>query len=125
MGVPKFRRPKDPNGERSPNLFVANCGPAVGLSYEAIASVFSTFGKVKGVYAADESGARVIVSYSEETSAQAALNSLHSRPCPDLGNRSLHIRYSVLEPPTRQVLEQIFDFFYSLLNLIELCQLHK
>lgn len=108
MGAPsssRFRRPKAGEDERSPNLFVANCGPAVGVSYEAIGSVFSAFGDVKGVYAADDSGARVIVSYFDEGSAQAAFNSLHSRPCPDLANRFLHISYSVLEdsPATRHV----------------------
>ncbi|KAI4314597.1 hypothetical protein L6164_027486 [Bauhinia variegata] len=42
--------------ESTSNLYVANCGPAVGLSHETIASVFCKFGEVKGVYAADESG---------------------------------------------------------------------
>ncbi|KAJ0054456.1 hypothetical protein Pint_02634 [Pistacia integerrima] len=100
MGVPRFRPAKAGDGESSPNLFVANCGPAVGLSYEAIESVFSSFGTVKGVYAADESGARVIVSYFDESCAQSALKSLNGCPCPDLGGRSLYIRYSVLQPPT-------------------------
>lgn len=103
MGVPRFRPAKAGDGESSPNLFVANCGPAVGLSYEAIESVFSSFGTVKGVYAADESGGRVIVSYFDESCAQNAFKSLNGRPCPDLGGRSLYIRYSILQPPTPQV----------------------
>ncbi|KAL9447728.1 hypothetical protein AB3S75_015245 [Citrus x aurantiifolia] len=112
MGAPsssRFRRPKAGEDERSPNLFVANCGPAVGVSYEAIGSVFSAFGDVKGIYAADDSGARVIVSYFDEGSAQAAFNSLHSRPCPDLANRFLHISYSVLEdsPATHHITSSV------------------
>lgn len=103
MGVPRFRPAKAGDGGSSPNLFVANCGPAVGLSYEAIESVFSSFGAVKGVYAADESGARVIVSYFDESCAQNALKSLNGRPCPDLGGRSLYIRYSILQPATPRV----------------------
>ncbi|XP_022863176.1 alkylated DNA repair protein alkB homolog 8-like [Olea europaea var. sylvestris] len=94
MGLPRFTRPKGGDGESSPNLYVANCGPAVGLSFETIMSVFGTYGEVKGVYAADESGTRVIVSYYEESSAQAALKELDGHPCANLGGRSLHIRYS-------------------------------
>lgn len=97
MGLPRFGRPKN-EGELSPNLYVANCGPAVGLSDDDIASVFCKFGELKGVYAADESGTRVIVAYVEEGSAQSALKALHGRPCPELGGRSLHIRYSVIQP---------------------------
>ncbi|KAM7262089.1 hypothetical protein ACFE04_021166 [Oxalis oulophora] len=97
MGEPRFRRPNLENGglATSPNLFVANCGPGVGVSHEAISRVFSKFGEVKGVYAADESGARVIVSFSDNDSAKAAIDSLHARPCDDLLGRTLHIRYSI------------------------------
>ncbi|KAM5573817.1 alkylated DNA repair protein ALKBH8 [Rosa sericea] len=99
MGLARFGRPKGaPEGQLSPNLFVANCGPAVGLSHDAIASAFGAFGQVKGVYAADDTGARVVVSFAEEASAQNALNALHGRPCAHLGGRTLHIRYSVLQP---------------------------
>ncbi|KAM7512711.1 hypothetical protein LguiB_011586 [Lonicera macranthoides] len=106
MGLPRFTRPKGGNGESSPNLYVANCGPAVGLSFDNIASAFSTYGAVKGVHPADESGTRVIVCYFEESSARAALDALKGHPCPDLGGRSLHIRYSVFQPPG-QVSESI------------------
>ncbi|OMO93721.1 Oxoglutarate/iron-dependent dioxygenase [Corchorus olitorius] len=98
MGLPRFARPKEGDGESSPNLYVANCGPAVGLSYDTIASAFSSFGEIKGVYAADESGARVIVSFLESGSADSAFKALNGRPCPHLGGRSLHIRHSVLQP---------------------------
>nr|AKM76729.1 RNA-binding (RRM/RBD/RNP motifs) family protein [Geranium phaeum] len=100
MGSPRFGPPKAENTISSPNLYVANCGPAVGLSHETVASVFATFGSVNGVYAADDSGARVIVSFDDVTSAARALQALHGRPCPDLAGRLLHIRYSMLHPTT-------------------------
>ncbi|KAK4268206.1 hypothetical protein QN277_024892 [Acacia crassicarpa] len=96
----RFVRPRN-DGEISPNLYVANCGPAVGLSHDAIASVFCAFGDVKGVYAADESGTRVIVSFLQESSAQAALKALDGVPCSKLGGRSLHIHYSMLQPTSQ------------------------
>ncbi|CAN1143962.1 Alkylated DNA repair protein ALKBH8 homolog [Linum perenne] len=107
MGLPRFTRPKGGDeAQSSRNLYVANCGPAVGLSYDAIASAFSAYGEVTGVYAADESGTRVIVSYGEVDSAQAALEALHGRPCDDLGGRSLHIRASVIHPGGKSQVSQ-------------------
>lgn len=97
MGLPRFGRPKN-ESELSSNLFVANCGPAVGISHDEIASLFCKYGELKGVYAADESGTRVIVSYAEVGDAQNALKAMHGLPCSQLGGRSLHIRYSVLQP---------------------------
>ncbi|OVA18380.1 RNA recognition motif domain [Macleaya cordata] len=85
----------------SPNLYVANCGPAVGISFEDIASVFSTFGEVRGVHAADESGARVVVCFFDDISAQKALKAFDGNPCPQLGGRVLHIRYSILQPSSQ------------------------
>ncbi|GJZ17602.1 hypothetical protein Tco_0553725 [Tanacetum coccineum] len=58
--------------------------PTVGLTLDSIASAFSLYGTVKGVYPADESGCRVIVSYDDETSTQTALNALDRKPCSDL-----------------------------------------
>ncbi|CAN1306329.1 Alkylated DNA repair protein ALKBH8 homolog [Linum perenne] len=108
MGLPRFTRPKGGDeAQSSRNLYVANCGPAVGLSYDAIASAFSAYGEVTGVYAADESGTRVIVSYGEVDSAQAALEALHGRPCDDLGGRSLHIRASVIHPGGKELLAAV------------------
>nr|GMD29061.1 alkylated DNA repair protein alkB homolog 8 [Ipomoea batatas] len=95
MGLPRFKRPTGGCSESSSNLYVANCGPAVGLSLDTIAFVFGTYGEVRGVYPADESGTRVIVSYHEESAAQSALKALDGHPCPELGGCSLHIRYSV------------------------------
>lgn len=100
MGLPRFGRPKGLDGnESTPNLYVANCGPAVGLSFETIASVFGMFGELNGVYTADESGTRVIVSYNDECSAQAAFKALNKRHCTDLEGRFLHIQYSIVQPP--------------------------
>ncbi|KAI3821874.1 hypothetical protein L1987_09449 [Smallanthus sonchifolius] len=98
MGLPKFTRPKGDHEELSCNLYVANCGPAVVRTLDCIASAFSSYGTVKGVYPADESGCRVIVSYCDESSAQSALKALNQNPCRDLGGRVLHIRYSVERP---------------------------
>nr|BAH56993.1 AT1G31600 [Arabidopsis thaliana] len=106
MVQPRFVRPTQSSpssisGEpNSSNLYVANCGPAVGLTHNAIAAVFAEFGEVNGVYAADDSGVRVIVSFADPFSAKAALEALSGRPCPDLKGRSLHIRYSVLQLPS-------------------------
>jgi len=69
--------------------------------------VFNTFGEVKGIYAADESGTRVIVSYSEANSAQQALTALNRKSCADLGGRSLHIRYSVIQPNCEAESQQV------------------
>ncbi|KAL2925861.1 Alkylated DNA repair protein ALKBH8-like protein, partial [Bienertia sinuspersici] len=106
MGSSKFMRPKEEinsEGESnkqsvSPNLYVANCGPAVGLSYDTISVVFSQFGEVNGVFAADGSGTRVIVSFCDQDSAEAAFNAFNGRHCSQLDGRFLHIRYSVPRP---------------------------
>lgn len=84
---------------RASELYVANCGPAVGLSYKEIRLAFGRYGEVIRVSAADQTGARVLVSYSQPTSAQAALQALHGNPCPLLHGRLLHIRYSTFQPP--------------------------
>ncbi|KAH6820413.1 RNA-binding family protein [Perilla frutescens var. hirtella] len=95
MGLPRFTSPKGGDVVSSPHLYVANCGPAVGLSIETISSAFGTYGEVEGVYAADESGTRVIVSYHDKSSSQAAMKALNGHPCCSLGGRTLHIQYSV------------------------------
>lgn len=125
MVQPRFVRPtpsspaSDAGEPNSSNLYVANCGPAVGLSHDAIASVFAGFGEVKGVYAADESGVRVVVSFAEPFSAKAALEALGGRPCPDLDGRTLHIRYSVLQLPS-QVHQRIFSISFSSFDILSL-----
>lgn len=98
MGLPRFTRPKGGDTGSSPHLYVANCGPALGLSYDTIASVFGEYGEVEGVYDADESGTRVIVSFHDTRSSEAAMQALNGCPCPRFGGRSLHIKYSVQSP---------------------------
>lgn len=94
-----FSRPKGMGESKSsPNLYVANCGPAVGLTHDAIKLAFQSFGEVIGVHSADESGVRVIVCFAEITAAQAAFQALNEKPCPNLAGRVLHIRYSVSRP---------------------------
>ncbi|KAI3933733.1 hypothetical protein MKW92_044134 [Papaver armeniacum] len=97
----RFIRPNNNGDESSPNLYVANCGPTVGISYEEIESVFSKFGELQGVYPADETGARVVVSYFDVKSSQAAFTAFNGNPCLEFGGRLLHIRYSILQPIPR------------------------
>lgn len=84
--------------EPSTNLYVANCGPAVGLSMADIAAAFSPFGEVLYVRLADDTGSRVIVSFTDSDSAEAALLALNARPCPALRDRVLYIRFSFRLP---------------------------
>ncbi|XP_022976811.1 alkylated DNA repair protein alkB homolog 8 isoform X2 [Cucurbita maxima] len=127
MDLPRFARPRGENGSSSssPNLYVANCGPAVGISHRTVAAVFGDFGDVKGVHAADETGTRVIVCFSEESSARAALEALHGRPCPLLGGRTLHIRYSIIRPSISQLNDSVsVSLSASELNIPGLYLLH-
>ncbi|KAK9667681.1 hypothetical protein RND81_13G004500 [Saponaria officinalis] len=103
MGTKKFMRPNNggvSDTSVSSNLYIANCGPAVGLSFNQISNAFSQFGNVTGVFAADDTLTRVIVSFSEAGSAHSALIAFNGRRCPLLGDRFLHIRYSVPRPPS-------------------------
>ncbi|KAM0934039.1 putative tRNA (carboxymethyluridine(34)-5-O)-methyltransferase [Dioscorea sansibarensis] len=95
-----FVRPKC-STTTSPNLYVANCGPTVGVSLDTISSVFSAFGRVTGVHAADDTGARVIVCFSDSTAAQAAYQALNGNPCPQLHCRTLRIRFSLPKLPAK------------------------
>ncbi|KAL9242621.1 hypothetical protein vseg_016606 [Gypsophila vaccaria] len=102
MPPKKFMRPNNAadTSPITPNLYVANCGPAVGLPLDQISTAFSQFGHVTGVVPADETLTRVIVSFSEAGSARSAFAALNGRPCACLGNRFLHIRFSVPRPPS-------------------------
>ncbi|XP_042950207.1 alkylated DNA repair protein ALKBH8 homolog [Carya illinoinensis] len=75
----------------------------MALSYDSIASVFSAFGELKGVFAADDNGAHDIVSHHDESSATAALEAFDGHPSLDLGGYSLHVRYSVLQSASQIV----------------------
>ncbi|CAN6269167.1 unnamed protein product [Urochloa humidicola] len=80
-------------------LYVANCGPAVGVTDADVRAAFDAFGEVAEVQPADSSGARVIVRFQEPAAAEAAMAALHGRPCDRLAGRVLHIRYSVPVKP--------------------------
>lgn len=96
---PRFARPRVIGGEEAcAHLFVANCGPKVGISLDRIAQAFGGFGDVVAVRNADDSGARVIVSFTEAASARAAMVSLNGARCPHLDNRVLHVSYSSQVP---------------------------
>ncbi|KAG1362779.1 alkylated DNA repair protein ALKBH8 [Cocos nucifera] len=97
----KFTRPNGMDHESSSSLYVANCGPSVGISFDNIESVFGSFGKVIGIHAADETGTRVIVCFHEVSAAQAAFKALNGYSCSNLGGRTLHMRYSVPQPPLK------------------------
>lgn len=99
-----FTRPHqraESSASRTPSavLYVANCGPAVGVTDADVREAFGAFGEVVGVHAADDSGARVIVQFQEPAAAEAAMAALHGRPCGRLASRVLHIRYSVPVKP--------------------------
>ena len=114
MGPVRFRRAKD-ESEVSENLYVANIGPGVGVSYADVAEVFGSFGDVEGVYPADDSGVRVVVCFAQHSFAQAAFEALNARPCPDLGGRFLHIRYSLLNQHQHQRYQHNNTFPVSLM----------
>ncbi|CAN6487033.1 unnamed protein product [Victoria cruziana] len=96
---PRFARPRVIGGEEAcAHLFVANCGPKVGISLDRIAQAFGGFGDVVAVRNADDSGARVIVSFTEAASARDAMVSLDGARCPHLDNRVLHVSYSSQVP---------------------------
>ncbi|PKA62361.1 alkylated DNA repair protein alkB like 8 [Apostasia shenzhenica] len=97
----RFSHPKSSDNLATSNLYVANCGPAVGISFNDIKAIFGTFGEVTGIHPADESGTRVIVCFSEVSDAQAAYGSLNGRSCSGLGGRILHLRYSVPQQPQK------------------------
>lgn len=99
----KFNQPKSVGGlsDPTPHLYVANCGPAVGLALERIAAAFGTFGTVTGVQEADESGTRVVVTFRGVAPAQAAKEAWDGIPCSYLDARILHMQYSVPQAPSQ------------------------
>jgi alkylated DNA repair protein alkB family protein 8 len=105
MAKSGYTRPPQPLAEDTAErpapsavLYVANCGPAVGLTHDDVAAAFGDYGEIEGVSAADDSGARVIVRFREPAAAGAAMAALHGCPCGRLAGRVLHIRYSVPAP---------------------------
>jgi alkylated DNA repair protein alkB homolog 8 len=78
--------------------YVENCGPAVGLTHDAIKSAFQRFGEVIEVHSSNASGMRMIVCFADISAAQEVFQSWNEKPCPSLAGWILHIRYSVPRP---------------------------
>ncbi|KAL5578153.1 hypothetical protein UlMin_019852 [Ulmus minor] len=125
--LPRFGRPKgngSGKGQSSPNLFIANCGPTVGLSYKDIAAAFGAYGEVKGVFPVDESGAQVVVYFFDEACACLAMETLDGHLCSQLGGRSFHIKYSLLQPISHPNNYIPVSLMASELNILGLYLLH-
>ena len=65
------------SNEPSRHIFVGNCGPAVGITVEAVAEVFSQFGQAT-VDVPDESKGFVYVTFSNVDDAARAFKSSNS-----------------------------------------------
>ncbi|KAL5578218.1 hypothetical protein UlMin_019917 [Ulmus minor] len=125
--LPRFGHPKGNGagkGQSSPNLFIANCGPTVGLSYKDIAGAFGAYGEVKGVFPADESGAQVVIYFFDEACACLAMETLDGHLCSQLGGRSFHIKYSLLQPISQPNNYIPVSLMASELNILGLYLLH-
>ncbi|BBN10798.1 alkylated DNA repair protein alkB homolog 8 [Marchantia polymorpha subsp. ruderalis] len=96
-----FTKPR-PGVEQKPtaHLFVANCGPAVGLSFDVIKKSFSSFGPVAAVHPAGDSGTRVVVSFEKVEDAVAAKNAWNGHKCDALQGRIMFMQFSVFQPPS-------------------------
>lgn len=79
------------------HLFVANLGPAVGVSVSEARTIFATFGTVTDIQEAGECGNRLYISFADSASAQEARVALHERPCLAAGDRVLTIQYAELK----------------------------
>lgn len=86
---------KPSHGSPTSHLYVANCGPAVGLSFTDIKKAFEIFGPVVNVQPAGTSGSRVYVSYDSTENAVAARGAWNSKPCDALGSRVMVIQHAV------------------------------
>ena len=75
-------------------LFVANAGPALGDSPEAVARAFARFGAVESVLP-DARSARCLVTMSTVEAASAAADAAHKRPCDALAGRELWVRHAM------------------------------
>jgi len=77
------------------HLYVANCGPAVGISFSDIKKAFEIFGPVVNIQPAGTSGSRVYVSYDSVANAVAARGAWNSKPCDALECRVMVIQHAV------------------------------
>ncbi|GAQ85696.1 hypothetical protein KFL_002490140 [Klebsormidium nitens] len=94
--VGDFVRPK-PGSPPTCHLYVANLGPAVGVSVLKARTIFAAFGTITDLQEAGESGNRLYVSFADSASAQEARAALHERPCLAAGGRVLSIQYAELK----------------------------
>jgi alkylated DNA repair protein alkB family protein 8 len=95
--TPQMTFGKPPHGMPTPHLYVANCGPAVGISFSDIKKAFETFGPVVNVQPAGTSGSRVYVSFDSVDNAVAARGAWNSVPCDALAGRVMVIQHAVLQ----------------------------
>ncbi|CAM6087992.1 unnamed protein product [Calypogeia fissa] len=93
LGFSKHRRGE--GQEPTLHLYVANCGPAVGLSFSAIKEAFESVGEVTGIRAAGDSGTRVVISFRKVEDAVAVMEAWSGRPCDRLQGRVMYMQYSV------------------------------
>jgi alkylated DNA repair protein alkB family protein 8 len=96
MAVAAFVRPKA-GSPPSCHLYVANLGPAVGVSVTEASAIFSTFGTVTDIQEAGDCGNRLYISFADREAAQNAKAALHQRPCPAAGGRVIIIQFAELK----------------------------
>ena len=90
--IPAFR--VRPSKTPTRFLYVANAGPRVGDTTDAVAETFSRFGEVTSVDVADPTKARCLVTMALRTAAEAAQGALQGRACESLGGRKLWVQFS-------------------------------
>lgn len=95
-----------PTMQGTAHLYVANCGPDVGLAFSDIKKAFEIFGSVENVQLAGASGSRVYVSYHNVDDAVAARNAWNLKPCDALQGRVMVIQHAV--PQTQSSVSTYF-----------------
>uniref|UniRef100_A0A7I4EC52 tRNA (carboxymethyluridine(34)-5-O)-methyltransferase n=1 Tax=Physcomitrium patens TaxID=3218 RepID=A0A7I4EC52_PHYPA len=100
-----------PTMQGTAHLYVANCGPDVGLAFSDIKKAFEIFGSVENVQLAGASGSRVYVSYHNVDDAVAARNAWNLKPCDALQGRVMVIQHAV--PQTQSSVEEQVVFTSS------------
>lgn len=80
-------------------LYVANCGPGVGMAMDAVLQMFARFGHVEAVQLAPDSTSRLFVTFAEAAAAAAAKDTWHLKPCPEAGGRAMVLNFADVAPP--------------------------
>lgn len=96
--LPAFIKPSRTMQDPTAHLYVANCGPAVGITFTKIREVFESFGPVSSVQPAGDSGSRVYVSYDNVSDAVAAREAWNSKQCEALHGRVMLMQHAVTQP---------------------------